>query len=155
MSLDMQRLDSLMRLVVTERIAELDVVEDGFRVHIARRANNVATGSDSRELPGRSTPAVPSSTPCLDRNAAVAIDDAAHTVTAPMSGVFCRAHSAGGAPLCSPGDTVAIGAPLAVVEAMKIINEIVADVAGTVAQVLCPDGQTVEPGQALFIINQD
>lgn len=154
MCLDMQRLDQLMHLVVTERLVELELVEEGWRVHLERRVDGATTGPAASDLPDRQMPTAPSA-PAPDANATVATGVAAHTVSAAMSGVFYSSLSAGGAPLCSAGKPVGVGAPLAIIEAMKIINEVVADVAGTVAKVLCVDGQAVEQGQALFIINQD
>ena len=151
MCLDLQRLDQLMRLVVTERLAELDVVEDGWRVHIERRVDRATTGPAASDLPDRLLPTAPGA----DASTTVATGVAAHTVSAAMSGVFCRSLSAGGTPLCAPGNVVGVGAALAIIEAMKIINEVVADVAGTVVEVLCEDGQSVEQGQPLFIIHPD
>jgi len=86
--------------------------------------------------------------------AAVAAEVAAagHTVKSPMVGTFYRSSSPGAAPFVQVGDTVKEGDTLCIIEAMKILNEIESDKSGTVKQVLCENGQAVEYGQALYII---
>jgi len=87
--------------------------------------------------------------------AAIAAAEAAaagHQVKSPMVGTFYRSSSPGAAPFVKVGDTVKEGDTLCIIEAMKILNEIESDKAGTVAQVLCENGQAVEYGQALYII---
>jgi acetyl-CoA carboxylase biotin carboxyl carrier protein len=77
---------------------------------------------------------------------------AGHTVKSPMVGTFYRSSSPGAAPFVQVGDVVKEGDTLCIIEAMKILNEIESDKAGTVKQVLCENGQAVEYGQALYII---
>jgi acetyl-CoA carboxylase biotin carboxyl carrier protein len=69
-----------------------------------------------------------------------------------MVGTFYRSSSPGAAPFVQVGDTVKEGQTLCIIEAMKILNEIESDKAGTVKQVLCENGQAVEYGQALYTI---
>lgn len=69
-----------------------------------------------------------------------------------MVGTFYRASSPGAEPFVEVGSTVKVGQTLCIIEAMKILNEIETDVAGTVKQILCGNGDAVEYGQALFII---
>ena len=75
-----------------------------------------------------------------------------HRVTSPMVGTFYRSSSPGAAPFVSVGDTVAEGQTLCVIEAMKLMNEIPADKAGMVKEILVENGKAVEFGQALFVI---
>jgi acetyl-CoA carboxylase biotin carboxyl carrier protein len=86
--------------------------------------------------------------------AAVAAEAAAagHAVKSPMVGTFYRSSSPGAAPFVQVGDTVKEGDTLCIIEAMKILNEIESDKAGVVKQVLCENGQAVEYGQTLYII---
>jgi len=77
---------------------------------------------------------------------------AGHTVKSPMVGTFYRSSSPGAAPFVQIGSVVKEGETLCIVEAMKILNEIESDKAGTVTQILCENGQAVEYGQPLFII---
>ena len=69
-----------------------------------------------------------------------------------MVGTFYRSSSPGSKPIVEVGSAVKEGEPVCIIEAMKIMNEIDADKAGTVAQILCENGQAVEYGQPLFVI---
>ncbi|MFZ2651098.1 MAG: acetyl-CoA carboxylase biotin carboxyl carrier protein, partial [Burkholderiaceae bacterium] len=75
-----------------------------------------------------------------------------HSVKAPMVGTFYRSASPGGKPLVEVGSMVKEGEPICIIEAMKIMNEIEADKAGTIKSILCENGQAVEFGQPLFVI---
>ena len=75
-----------------------------------------------------------------------------HVVKSPMVGTFYRASSPGAKPFVELGQQVKEGDPLCIIEAMKIMNEIEADKSGTVTQILCENGQAVEYGQPLFVI---
>ena len=83
---------------------------------------------------------------------AVAAEEPGHAVKSPMVGTFYRASSPGGKPLVDVGSTIQEGDPICIIEAMKIMNEIEADKSGTVTRILCENGQAVEYGQPLFII---
>lgn len=131
-------------LAAEERIAELYVSEPAFGVRIRRRARGECPAPASGAA---ALSAVPASGP-----AAAAAAPASLTVSAPLGGTFYRASSPGGEPLASEGCRAEAGAPLCVIEAMKMLTEVAAPQAGTVARVLCEDGQMVEQGQALFIL---
>jgi acetyl-CoA carboxylase biotin carboxyl carrier protein len=75
-----------------------------------------------------------------------------HTVTSPMVGTFYRSASPGAKPFVEIGDAIKEGEPICIIEAMKIMNEIEADKSGTVVRILCENGQAVEFGQPLFIL---
>ena len=73
-------------------------------------------------------------------------------VKSPMVGTFYRSASPGTDAFVEVGSTVKSGEPICIIEAMKIMNEIEADSAGTIREILCENGQAVEFGQALFVI---
>jgi acetyl-CoA carboxylase biotin carboxyl carrier protein len=75
-----------------------------------------------------------------------------HAVKSPMVGTFYRASSPGAKPFVEVGGQVKEGETICIIEAMKILNEIEADKSGTVTQILCENGQAVEYGQPLFVI---
>jgi acetyl-CoA carboxylase biotin carboxyl carrier protein len=75
-----------------------------------------------------------------------------HTVKSPMVGTFYRSANPGSKPFVELGDAIKEGEPICIIEAMKIMNEIEADKSGTVTRILCENGQAVEFGQPLFII---
>lgn len=78
-----------------------------------------------------------------------------HSVTAPMVGTFYRASTPNDKPFVQVGQKVKAGDVLCIVEAMKMLNQIEADQAGTIKQILVENGQPVEFGQPLFIISKD
>ena len=93
-------------------------------------------------------PAVPDTQPMP----APAAAPAGHTVKSPMVGTFYRSASPGAKSFVEVGSAIKAGETLCIIEAMKILNEIEADVSGTVAQILCENGQAVEYGQPLFVL---
>jgi acetyl-CoA carboxylase biotin carboxyl carrier protein len=78
--------------------------------------------------------------------------EAGQEVKSPMVGTFYRSSTPGGKPFVEVGDSVKEGDPICIIEAMKIMNEIDADVSGTVKRILVENGQAVEFGQPLFVI---
>lgn len=144
MTQNTQLILDMIDLVAEERIAELYVSEPAFGVRIRRRAGSV----DSAPPPGAAAPpGMPASEP-----QAAAAAPTSQTVAAPLAGAFYRASSPGGEPLAREGGWAAAGAPLCVIEAMKMLTEVAAPQAGTIVRVLCEDGQMVQQGQALFIL---
>ncbi len=77
---------------------------------------------------------------------------AGHIVKSPMVGTFYRASAPGAKSFVEVGQQVKEGETICIIEAMKILNEIEADKGGTIAQILCENGQAVEYGQPLFVI---
>lgn len=149
-----QQIKDLIDLVAEEKIEELEVSEPHRSIRLVRRAE--AGGTVCVEAPASSQPAVSAAGRPASRDSGKQDAlPASHTVSAPMAGTFYRSASVGGEPLVGPGSAVAIGTPLCVIEAMKIMNDIGSEKAGTVVQVLCESGQTVDQGQALFVIQQD
>jgi len=94
------------------------------------------------------SPAAPMASPA----AKPAAEDNAHTVTSPFVGTFYRRPNPDAPMYVSVGQTVEKGAVLCIVEAMKLMNEIEADIAGTITEILAEDGSSVEYGQPLFKI---
>jgi acetyl-CoA carboxylase biotin carboxyl carrier protein len=93
-------------------------------------------------------PAAPAPAPAAPEPA----EDVGHRITSPMVGTFYRAASPGAKPFVDVGSTVQQGDRLCIIEAMKILNEIEADQSGVIKAVLANDGQAVEYGQPLFVI---
>ena len=81
-----------------------------------------------------------------------AVAASGYTVTAPMVGTFYGAPAPGAEDFVSVGQKVAVGQTLCIIEAMKLMNELESEVSGTVTQILAENGQPVEFGQALFVI---
>ena len=159
--MDLRKLKTLIDLVSDSNVTELEITEAEGKVRIVKGATPSGAPVLSHQVMAPVAPALPSApvapptaAEIADAAAAVAAEVAAagHTVKSPMVGTFYRSSSPGAAPFVQVGDTVKEGDTLCIIEAMKILNEIESDKSGTVKQVLCENGQAVEYGQALYII---
>jgi oxaloacetate decarboxylase alpha subunit len=139
-----ERIREVVRIVQETGIAEIAVEEDGTRVSVRRteepatvEAPTGALGADETALPVDAAPDAPP-------------DDGAIRVEAPMVGTFYRAPQPGAPPFVEEGDAVAAGQTLCILEAMKLMNEVKAEIEGVVRTIHVQNGQPVEYGQALF-----
>lgn len=107
----------------------------------------------SMALPPAPAPAAPAAAAAPAATAPPAVDDKAHVVTSPFVGTFYRKPNPDSSVYVQLGDKVSRGQVLCIIEAMKLMNEIEADVAGTIVGILVEDGSTVEYGQPLFKIS--
>ena len=149
--MDLRKLKTLIDLVETSGIAELEIQEGEERVRITR---TVPQGQQSVTFHTAPQPAGAAPAPAAPAPAEAAAPPApeGHAVKSPMVGTFYRSSSPGAAPFVEIGDTVSTGDTLCIVEAMKLMNEIEADAAGTIKAILVENGQAVEFGQPLFVI---
>lgn len=159
--MDLRKLKTLIELVQESGIAELEVTEGEERVRITRTVNAPQTMHYAMPSP------VPYPTPMAAPIAAAPVAAAApaeaaatqaapenqgHAVKSPMVGTFYRSATPGAKPFIEVGSKVSVGDTLCIIEAMKLMNEIEADRAGTVKAVLAENGQAVEYGQPLVVI---
>jgi acetyl-CoA carboxylase biotin carboxyl carrier protein len=156
--MDLRKLKTLIDLVSESNISELEITEADGKVRIVKSepAAPVPAAMAGHPmhyaLPVMSAPgAVAGATPEAQAPAA-APAQTGHMIKSPMVGTFYRASSPGGKPLVDVGSEVNEGEPICIIEAMKIMNEIEADRAGTITGILCENGQAVEFGQPLFTI---
>jgi acetyl-CoA carboxylase biotin carboxyl carrier protein len=151
--MDLRKLKTLIDLVAESGIAELEVTEGEDKVRIAKFspapvAPSSPTTVMTGQFPAASTaPAVPAAAP------AAAPEPTGHVVKSPMVGTFYRSPSPGAPSFVELGQAVKPGDTLCIIEAMKLLNEIEAEVGGTVKEILVDNGQPVEYGQPLFIID--
>jgi acetyl-CoA carboxylase biotin carboxyl carrier protein len=148
--MDLRKLKTLIELVETSGIAELEIQEGEERVRITRAG---APGPQTVMLHAapQLAAAAPVAAPAPAEPAAPPAPEG-HTVKSPMVGTFYRSASPGAKPFVEIGDTVAQGDALCIIEAMKLMNEIESDAAGTVKAILVENGQAVEFGQPMFVI---
>lgn len=141
--MDLRKLKTLIDLVQASGIAEIEINEEGDHVRIVNRPAQAAQAAPAIiEIP-QATPAP----------AAPASNSPSGTqVTSPMVGTFYRAPSPGADPFVELGTQVKKGDTLCIIEAMKLLNEIEAEVSGTVKEILVDNGSPVEFGQPLFVI---
>ena len=154
--MDLRKLKTLIDLVSESNVSELEITEAEGKVRIVKSAGVVVAAPVAMSAPVAAAP-VAMAAPVTAAAAAPAEAPAApvasgHTVKSPMVGTFYRSSSPGAAPFVQIGSVVKEGDTLCIVEAMKILNEIESDKAGTVTQILCENGQAVEYGQPMFII---
>jgi acetyl-CoA carboxylase biotin carboxyl carrier protein len=152
--MDLRKLKTLIELVETSGIAELEIQEGEERVRITRAGMPVHTAAGMIPVQGLvPTAAVPAGAAAMGSEPAGVPAHEGHVVKSPMVGTFYRAASPGAKPFVEVGDTVAQGDALCIIEAMKLMNEIEADAAGTIKAILVDNGQAVEFGQPLFVID--
>ena len=157
--MDIRKVKKLIELLEESGIAELEITEGEEKVRISRsgavpaapvtmnvQAAPAAPASAPIALPAASEPGV---APSDEANAGL---PAGHVLKAPMVGTFYRASAPGAKPFVDLGQTVAVGEVVCIIEAMKLLNEIEADHAGTIKAILVENGQPVEYGQPLFVI---
>ena len=148
----------LIQLVGSSGVANVEVEHAGSRVRIEGRCQVVAAAPGAAPMPaGAQTAAVVEqgvSTEPQSAEAAAAADKEAglHPVTSPIVGTFYRSPNPDADPYVKVGDFVEKGQTLCIVEAMKLMNEIEADVSGTVVKVLLENAQPVEYGEQLFMV---
>jgi acetyl-CoA carboxylase biotin carboxyl carrier protein len=154
--MDLRKLKTLVDLVSESNISELEITEADGKVRIVKGspAAPLAMATPLAMGPAAAAPLAAAPAASAGTAAAPAAEEAAagHVVKSPMVGTFYRASSPGAKPLVDIGQAVKPGDALCIIEAMKIMNEIEAEVAGTVTKVLVENGQPVEFGQPLFIV---
>lgn len=147
--MDLRKIKTLIDLVQQSGIAELEITEGEEKVRISR------TGHNSPFM----QPVVPTSVVLPPDMAGGGVSATAthpeptgHTLKSPMVGTFYRSPSPGTPSFVEIGQTVAKGQTLCIIEAMKLLNEIESDASGVVKAILTENGQPVEYGQPLFVI---
>ena len=155
--MDLRKLKTLIDLVSDSNIAELEITEADGKVRIVKsdpaRASALATVPAALMAAPVAMPNAPPTASSASPTAAVpAVEDPGHAVKSPMVGTFYRSASPGAKAYVELGSAIKEGEPICVIEAMKIMNEIEADKSGSVKRILCENGQPVEFGQPLFII---
>ncbi len=156
--MDLRKLKTLIDLVSESNISELEITEADGKVRIVKSGGQAAMVAAPAMVPMAAPvapqPAAPAAAAPSSAPAAPAAEPqpTGHVVKSPMVGTFYRASSPGAKPFVELGQQVKEGDPLCIIEAMKIMNEIEADKSGTVTQILCENGQAVEYGLPLFVI---
>jgi acetyl-CoA carboxylase biotin carboxyl carrier protein len=144
-------LKRLIEIVEASQIDELEIRRWGTRVKITRRRARESANGQPEVLPapiasGNHAAAAPAP-PAADANEGLA------AIKSPMVGTFYSAPAPGQPPFVNVGDRVGVGQTVCIIEAMKLMNEIHADVEGRIVKVLVATGQPVEYGQSLFLID--
>jgi len=153
--MDIRKVKKLIELLEESGIAEIEIKEGEESVRISRHPAggtvHYAVPAPLAPPPAAASPAAPPASGTEERQAQEEIKG--HHVLAPMVGTFYEAAAPGADPFVKIGDEVQAGDTLCIIEAMKMMNQIEADVAGRVSAILASNGEPVEFGQPLFVIS--
>ncbi len=149
--MDLRKLKTLIDLLSESNVSELEITEAEGKVRIVKSGGNVVQQFVAAPMQAAApVQAAPAAAPVAEAAAPAAVTG--HQVKSPMVGSFYRAASPGAKAFVEVGDQVKEGDTICIIEAMKILNEIEADKSGTVTRILADNGQAVEYGQPLFVI---
>jgi acetyl-CoA carboxylase biotin carboxyl carrier protein len=149
--MDLRKLKTLIDLVSDSNVSELEITEAEGKVRIVKGGGAMVQGyAPAPVYAPQPAPVVAAASNALAP--APAEVASGHTVKSPMVGTFYRSSSPGSKAYVDVGSVVKEGETICIIEAMKILNEIEADKSGTISRILCDNGQAVEYGQPLFII---
>ena len=147
--MDLRKLKTLIDLVSESNVSELEITEAEGKVRIVKSSGAPLV----MQQPAMAMVAAPvASAPAAPVAEAAPAAPAGHAVKSPMVGTFYRSSAPGAKSYVEVGSVVKEGETICIIEAMKILNAIEADKSGTVTKILCENGQAVEYGQPLFMI---
>ena len=151
--MDIRKVKKLIELLEESGVAEIEIHEGEESVRISRHASGAPVVAAPPVMAAAPAPAAAAASAAPVESApAVPEVPAGHTVNSPMVGTFYRASSPGAAPFVEVGQRVNVGETLCIIEAMKMLNQIEADKAGTVTAILVENAEPVEYGQPLVVI---
>lgn len=154
--MDLKYVKQLLEMVEKSAVNEVELEEKGQKIRITKSAPQNVISSPAYSMP---MPSAPPPAPLPAESAAPAAPKAAapegkkyHEIKSPIVGTFYRSPSPDAAPYVDVGSKVKQGGVLCIVEAMKLMNEIECDIAGTIVKINVENGKPVEYGQVLFLI---
>jgi acetyl-CoA carboxylase biotin carboxyl carrier protein len=151
MNLDLNDLRRLLRILEKRNVSEFELEDDKMRLRLVRGGVVVTSAPAHFAVAPAAAPAAHAAASA----AAPVVDDASVVfVTSPFVGTFYRSPSPDAPSFVEPGSVVREGQALCIVEAMKLMNEIEADCAGTIVEILAENGKSVEFGQKLFKVRK-
>ena len=156
--MDLRKLKKLIDLVEESGIAELEITEGEEKVRISRSTPSMQLQAAPLAPPQApqayqvNSASAPQSLPVTPATAAAEVLPQGHLVKSPMVGTFYRSSAPGSNPFVEVGQSVKEGETLCIIEAMKLLNEIESDKSGVIKAVLVENGQPVEYGEPLFVI---
>ena len=154
--MDIRKVKKLIELLDESGIAEIEITEGEEAVRISRYPQGAALAPAAPAPVAMAAPAPAAAAPAAPEAAAAPaeVEEEGYLVPAPMVGTFYAASSPGAAPYVQVGDRVNEGDTLCIIEAMKMMNQIEADVSGVIKSIRVQNGEPVEYGQTLIVIDQ-
>lgn len=151
--MDIRKVKKLIEMLEESSLAEIEIKEGEESIRISRASSGQAVTQVMAAPAPPAAAARPASTVAAATNEAPSsLVPQGHLVTSPMVGTFYRTPAPGAKTFVEVGDTVAVGDTLCIIEAMKMMNQIESDKAGTVKAILKENGQPVEFGEPMFVI---
>lgn len=149
MTMESKKVKELIDLMKEHDLVELEVVDGDSKIHLKRPGSGTPVMT---QVPMAAPPVPAAPQTAAESAQSEAEDDHLTKVTSPIVGTFYQAPSPDSDPFVKVGDKVDADTVVAIVEAMKVMNEIKAEASGTIVEVCCNDGQAVEFGELLFKI---
>lgn len=151
--MDIRKIKKLIELLEESNLAEIEIHEDKESVRISRTSQIVATPPTMvAAAPQAVAPAAQAATEPTVTATPEVVATKGNPITAPMVGTFYRAPAPGSKPFVEMGQRIDVGDTLCIIEAMKMLNQIEADKAGVIVDILVESGQPVEYGETLYIV---
>jgi acetyl-CoA carboxylase biotin carboxyl carrier protein len=150
--MDLRKLKTLIDLVSESNISELEITEAEGKVRIVKAAASIPMASTTALHAPPAPPAGVATQPPAAAEPEPPVAPEVKTIKSPMVGTFYRSASPGAKAFVDVGTEVKAGQAVCIIEAMKIMNEIDAELDGRIVQILCENGQAVEFGQPLFVV---
>ena len=151
--MDLRKLKTLIDLVSDSNVSELEITEAEGKVRIVKSSGAPAMMQQPAMMMAPAPVAAAVAAAAVPVPEAAPAESTSHSVKSPMVGTFYRSASPGAKPFVEVGHIVKEGETICIIEAMKILNEIEADKSGTITKILCENGQAVEYGQPLYLID--
>lgn len=158
--MDLRKLKTLIDLVSDSNVSELEITEAEGKIRIVKGGGAQVYAQQPLQQVAAPQVAAPQAPSAVEATALAAVAAAeaaaaaaAQAVKSPMVGTFYRSASPGAKSFVEVGSQVKAGETVCIIEAMKILNEIETDRAGTITKIMCENGQAVEYGQPLFMID--
>jgi acetyl-CoA carboxylase biotin carboxyl carrier protein len=154
--MDIRKVKKLIELLDESGIAEIEITEGEESVRISRYSQSAPVAAHVATPVATPAPPAPSPAPAAAAPAEVAPEpeEDGYEVSSPMVGTYYASSSPGAAPYVQVGDRVNEGDTLCIIEAMKMMNQIESDVSGMIKSIRIQNGEPVEFGQTLFVIDQ-
>jgi len=146
--MDIRKVKKLIEMLEESSLAEIEIHEGEESIRISRASST----APAVVLPSAAAAPIPAAAAAESAAPAESTIPAGPTVDSPMVGTFYRAPTPGATSFVEEGDQVSVGDTLCIIEAMKMLNEIEADKSGTIRAILKENGQPVEYGEPLFVI---
>ena len=149
--MDLKTIKQVIDLMKRSELSEFEFEEDGFKLRLSRESNNSVAPIIQSVAPVNPVAATPATAaPASSAEKEKAEDPNVETIKSPMVGTFYRAPSPDSANFTDVGKKVDVDSIVCIIEAMKVMNEIQAEVKGTITEILVEDGDAIEFGQPLF-----